>query len=65
MILIDTTVWVDLFAAKQTPQVSQLESFIPEQKDLCTCGVVMTVVLQGIREDREFQRVQRILEELI
>ena len=56
MVLVDTTVWIDLFAAKSTPEVTELERLLNEGEDICTCGIILTEVLQGIREDEDYQR---------
>ncbi|MCJ7783902.1 MAG: PIN domain nuclease [Desulfobacterales bacterium] len=56
MVLVDTTVWIDFFAAKSTPEVAELERLLNEGEDICTCGIILTEVLQGIREDEDYQR---------
>ena len=56
MVLIDTTVWIDFFAAKSTPEVAELERLLSEGGDICTCGIILTEVLQGIRKDKDYQR---------
>ena len=56
MVLIDTTVWIDFFAAKSTPEVAELERLLSEGGDICTCGIILTEVLQGIRKDEDYQR---------
>jgi predicted nucleic acid-binding protein len=56
MVLVDTTVWIDFFAAKSTPEVAELERLLKEGEDICTCGIILTEVLQGIREDEDYQR---------
>ncbi|MBN1308191.1 MAG: PIN domain-containing protein [Chitinispirillaceae bacterium] len=65
MILVDTSVWIDYFAGNRTAGVSILKSAIADSEDLGICGVVFTEVLQGIRTDEEFDRVQMILDDLI
>jgi hypothetical protein len=56
VILVDTTVWVDLFAGKSTPHAERLEHSLATGEDVCTCGVILTEVLQGIRADEEYRR---------
>jgi hypothetical protein len=56
MVLVDTTVWIDFFAAKSTPEVAELERLLNGGEDICTCGIILTEVLQGIREDEDYQR---------
>ena len=45
MVLVDTTVWIDFFANKSTPQVSVLELLLSEGEDVCTCGIVLAEAL--------------------
>jgi hypothetical protein len=54
LILVDTSVWIDFFNGKDTAEVCQLENFIEEGKAICVCGVIMTEVLQGTRNDKEY-----------
>lgn len=65
MILVDTTVWIDLFNGQDTVQIQKLEKLINERTDLCTCGVVLAEVLQGIRNETEFQRTKKVLSNLL
>lgn len=57
MVLVDTTVWIDLFRGKTTAEVREVERLVNEGEDLCTCGVILAEVLQGIRVDAEYRRV--------
>ena len=65
MVLIDTTVWIDFFAGKQTPQVETLELLICEGQDICICGLVLTEVLQGVREDKQYKKIKGYFENLL
>ncbi|MBN1834058.1 MAG: PIN domain nuclease [Deltaproteobacteria bacterium] len=65
MVLVDTTVWIDFLSARPYPQVKTLENLIFNREDLCLCGIVLTEVLQGIREDSEFRRTRDLLGNLI
>ncbi len=56
MVLVDTTVWIDFFIDRGTPQVAVLAQLLSEGEDICTCGVILTEVLQGIREERDYER---------
>jgi len=56
MVLVDTTVWIDFFAGKSTPETEELERLLNEGVDICTCGIILTEVLQGIREEEDYQR---------
>ena len=65
MTLVDTSVWIDFFAARNTPQVAVLESLIDQREDLCLCGVILTEVLQGIRDDKQHKQTESVLTALI
>ncbi len=65
MVLVDTTVWIDLFSGLATPQVTVLESLIVPKEDICLCGVILTEVLQGIRDDKEYAKAQGIFSDLL
>jgi len=56
VVLVDTTVWIDFFRGKATPEVGEVERLLREGEDICTCGVVLTEVLQGVREDDDYRR---------
>lgn len=63
--LVDTSVWIDFFAARNTAQVALLESTIDQRVDLCLCGVILTEVLQGIRDDKQYMQSESVLSNLI
>jgi predicted nucleic acid-binding protein len=54
MVLVDTTIWVDFFAGRDTSQMLVLEGLLQDGKDICICGFILTEVLQGIRNDAEY-----------
>jgi len=58
MILVDTSVWIDFFRGHNTIQVNLLESALNANENICICGVILTEVLQGIRDDNQFNQVQ-------
>jgi predicted nucleic acid-binding protein len=57
MTLVDTTVWIDFFTGKARPQVNILELLISEGQDICICGMVLTEVLQGVREEKQYKKI--------
>ena len=65
MVLVDTTVWIDFFADKSTPQVARLQDLIESDEDLCLCGVILAETLQGIRVDADYRRTKDHLDSLI
>jgi hypothetical protein len=65
MILVDTTVWIDLFAGNATPQVNLLEQLVRDREDLCICGVILTEILQGIKTETNYQKTKEVLLNLL
>lgn len=45
MVLVDSTVWIDFFAARSAGHVIALEDLIENREDICICGVILTEVL--------------------
>ena len=65
MILVDTSVWIDFFAARNRPHVAKLEQLILDENDLALCGIVLTEILQSIGDDAAARRVRRYLSPLL
>ena len=65
MILVDTSVWIDFFRGKAAPEADWLASALSSEENLCTCGIVLTEVLQGVLDDREHTRVMNKMIPLI
>jgi predicted nucleic acid-binding protein len=61
MVVVDTTVWIDFFTGRATPQVRRLKSLIEEGEDVALCGVILAEILQGVRADAECARLESIL----
>ena len=55
--IVDTTVWIDFFCGKSTRETEMLQHMLNAGEDLCICGVILTEVLQGIREDADYTGV--------
>lgn len=62
MIVVDTSVWIDFFADRDTPQVAYLLRCLDGgHEDLALTDLILTEILQGLRTDREVQRVDERL----
>ncbi len=65
MIMIDTTVWIDFFNDHSTTQVMTFQNALKNSEDICICGVIITELLQGIRDDNQYLKTKSYLENLI
>ncbi|HEX9671046.1 MAG TPA: PIN domain nuclease, partial [Thermoanaerobaculia bacterium] len=50
--LVDTSVWVDYLNGYPSRESEALDQLFDRPRQLCTCGVVVTEVFQGLRRDR-------------
>lgn len=63
MIVVDASVWVDYFNGVITPQTDKLDILLPQQ--LIVVGdLILTEVLQGFRDDKEYQTASLLLQSL-
>lgn len=65
MILVDTSVWIDFFRGIQSPQANHLATLFKNEEDVCISGIIMTEILQGIRSEKEYTRVKKLLGDLV
>lgn len=61
MILVDTSVWIDYFRGVPTPQVELLDGMFGRAR-LAVGDLIVAEVLQGVKDDREFNLVRRTLD---
>lgn len=60
MILVDSSVWIDFFRGKVTPQVDVLDRLLGEEF-VAIGDLMMTEVLQGFASERDFNKARRML----
>jgi len=63
MILVDSSVWIDYFNGHNTPQTERLDSLLGSEL-LGIGDLILTEVLQGFREDRDYQTAKQLLTSL-
>ena len=62
MIVVDTSVWVEFFRDSDAWQVEHLADLISNDEPVALTDVVLTEILQGLRDDRAARRLERRLE---
>jgi len=60
MVIVDTTVWIDYLRGNPTPQVEWLDMELTRQR-LGITDIILCEVLQGVRDDRVFEKVRDAL----
>jgi len=61
ILLVDTSVWIDFFAGRDTPQTRYFKDAIGEGADVALTGVILAEILQGIPSDAEFRNLRKAL----
>lgn len=63
MILVDSSVWIDYFRGKVTPQADQLDHLLGLEP-IAIGDLILAEVLQGFDSEREFDAARRMLSTL-
>lgn len=60
MILVDSSVWIDYFNGRATPETDKLDTLLGEEL-LGIGDLILTEVLQGFRSDADYRTARRLL----
>ena len=63
-ILVDTSAWVDFLNGHPSPEGRAVSALIASEHDLCTCGIVVAEVFQGLRREGERQEIGALFRHL-
>lgn len=63
MILVDSSVWIDYFRGTITPQTDKLDMLLGHEP-LAIGDLILTEVLQGFNDERDFNRARKMLTSL-
>jgi hypothetical protein len=60
LILVDSSIWIDYFNGAVTPKTEKLDRLLG-QEPVAIGDLILTEVLQGFRNDRDFDRARSLL----
>jgi hypothetical protein len=60
LILVDSSIWIDYFNGAATPKTEKLDRLLG-QEPVAIGDLILTEVLQGFRNDRDFDRARSLL----
>ena len=60
MILVDTTVWIDYFNGRITPETTTIDKLLSTEKVIMG-DIILAEVLQGFRSDQDFETARQAL----
>jgi predicted nucleic acid-binding protein len=63
MILVDTSVWIDYFNGRATPQTNRLDELLGNEP-LGSGDLILIEVLQGFRSDADYRTAKELLTSL-
>ena len=63
-VLVDTSAWVDFLDGSPSPASNALAELLQGDDDVCTCGIVVAEVFQGLRRDRGRDAIRRSFEDM-
>ena len=63
-VLVDSSVWADFFNGYRSVEAIALEKLINSNEEICTCGVVVSEVFQGLKKDATRGRLQDLFHNL-
>lgn len=60
-LLVDTSVWIDFFAGRHTPQTAILKEEVAEGGDVALTQLILAEILQGVPSDSDFGKLRKVL----
>jgi predicted nucleic acid-binding protein len=64
-VLVDTSAWVDFLNGFPSPERRAVADLIPSDHEICTCGVVVAEVFQGLRRDAGRSQLSALFRDLV
>ena len=61
MILVDTSVWIDFLSGRETTHRHILRQLIEKEEDICITEIILTEILQGIKDDAIYETTKNYL----
>ena len=63
MIMVDSSVWIDYFNGRDTPETAQLDLLLGVEP-IAIGDIILTEVLQGFRDDKDYKIAKNLLTSL-
>ena len=64
-VLVDSSAWVDFLNGHASPEGRATAELIAGEDELCTCGVIVAEIFQGLRRDRGRDELKRLFRKLV
>ncbi len=63
-VLVDTSAWVEFFNGHASAEREAVSRLLEGEDDVCTCGVIVAEVLQGLRRDTSRSQVEDLFTQM-
>jgi hypothetical protein len=63
-VLVDTSAWVDFLNGYPSREHAAVKALIEGDDDICTCGIVVSEVFQGLKDGRSRDAIEALFREL-
>ena len=64
-VLVDTSAWADFLDGYASAQTEAVAELLAGDDEICTCGIVVAEVFQGLRREKGLEAIRRSFEELV
>ncbi|MES1242126.1 MAG: PIN domain-containing protein [Acidobacteriota bacterium] len=64
-VLVDTSAWIDFLNGHSSTERQAVADLIASDHEICTCGVVVAEVFQGLRRSKERLKLSDLFRDLI
>ncbi len=64
-VLVDTSAWADFLNGSASPEGQAVAELVAGQDELCTCGLIVAEVFQGLRREKGRDELQRLFGNLL
>lgn len=63
-VLVDTSAWVDFFNGYPSPERAAIADLLSGDHEVCTCGIVVAEVFQGLRRDKGRDTIEGLFRDM-
>ena len=63
-VLVDTSAWVDFLNGHPSPEGTALAEMVAGEQELCTCGIIVAEIFQGLRRDDTRREIATLFRQL-
>jgi predicted nucleic acid-binding protein len=63
-VLVDTSAWADFLNGYASPEQAAIAELLDSDHEICTCGIIVAEVFQGLRRDKGRDEIAQLFREM-